>query len=126
MRILFGASILLLVYGAGRVALSEDLTQDWWVSGLLLALAILCAFYWPADLELSESGIYERKWLGLQMRRFAWRDVASAAPNLADDSIDLVTNSGITIRHTKYHVDRAAFVAQVKAHCRWLELGERL
>jgi hypothetical protein len=56
-------------------------------------------------------------------RRFAFQaknyDV-TAALNPADDSVWVVTKSGVTIKHTKYHVDRAGFTAQVKNYCTWL------
>lgn len=126
LRLLLGAAIVAMVYGAGVVALSANPRRDWWVSVLLFALAIFCASQWPADLEVSESGISERKWLGLRMRIFRWQDVASAALAPAEDSVWVVTKLGVTIKHTKYHVDRAGFVAQMKTHCMWLEPGRAL
>ena len=61
-----------MVYGAASVALSESFRQDWWVSALLLSMAIFCASQWPAELGVSKSGIYDKKWLGLQKKTFAW------------------------------------------------------
>jgi len=115
-----------MVYGAGVVALSANLRPDWWVSILLLTGAIFCSSQWPADLEVSKSGISERKWLGLRMRIFLWQDVASAALAPDEDSVWVVTKLGVTIKHTKYHVDRAGFITQMKTYCTWLDPGRAL
>jgi hypothetical protein len=126
MRVLFGAAIVAMVYGAGAVVLSENSRRDWWVSILLLVLAMFCASQWPADLGVSKSGIFQREWLGLRTKTFHWEDVASAAPNQAEDSVWVVTKSGVTIKHTKYHVDRAGFIGQMKAYCTWMAPGRAL
>jgi hypothetical protein len=126
LRILLGTAIVSMVYGAGAVALSKELRRDWWVSVLLLGLAIFCATQWPADLGVSKSGIYEKKWLGLRKKGFLWEDIASSAVAADEDSVWVVARSGTTIKHTKYHVDRAGFVTQIKTHCRWLEPGRAL
>src|SRR6266576_6927871 len=46
---------------------------------LVAGLAIFCASPWPADLGVSKSEIYEKKWLGLRKKTFLWKDVASSA-----------------------------------------------
>jgi hypothetical protein len=71
-------------------------------------------------------GIYEKKWLGLREKAFLWKDIASSAVAPDEDSVWVVARSGTTIKHTKYHVDRAGFIAQIKTHCRWLEPGRAL
>ena len=126
LRILLGTAIIGMVYGAGAVALSKELRRDWWVSVLLPGLAIFCASLWPADLGVSKSEIYEKKWLGLRKKTFLWKDVASSAVAPGEDSVWVVAKSGTTIKHTKYHVDRAGFIAQMKTYCRWLEPGRAL
>ena len=126
LRILLGTGIIGTVYGAGAVALSKDLRRDWWVSVLLLGLAMFCASQWPADLGVSKSGIYEKKWLGLRKKAVLWEDIASSAVAPDEDSVWVVAKSGTTIKHTKYHVDRAGFVAQMKTYCKWLEPGRGL
>ena len=55
LRILLGAAIIGMVYGAGTVALSKNPRRDSWASVLLLGLAIFCASLWPADLWESRS-----------------------------------------------------------------------
>jgi hypothetical protein len=126
LRILLGSAIIGMVYGAGAVALSRDFRRDWWVSVLLLSLGIFCASQWPADLGVSKSGIYEKKWLGLRKKAFHWENIASSALAPDENSVWVVARSGTTIKHTKYHVDRAGFIAQMKAYCRWLEPGRAL
>jgi hypothetical protein len=126
LRILFIAGIVGMVYGAGTVALSKEFRRDWWVSGLLLGLAIFCAYQWPPELGVSKSGIYEQKWLGLRKKAFTWNEVASAAVASDEDSVWVVAKSGKTIKHTKYHVDRAGFIAQMKTYTSWLEPGRAL
>ena len=126
LRILLGSAIIGMVYGTGAVALSKEFRRDWWVSVLLLGMAIFCASQWPADLGVSKSGIYEKKWLGLRKKTFLWVDTASSAAAPDEDSVWVVAKSGATIKHTKYHVDRAGFIAQIKSHCRWLEPGRAL
>jgi hypothetical protein len=125
-RILLGAAIIGMVYGAGAVALSEDFKRDWWVSVLLFGLAVFCASQWPADLGISKSEIYEKKWLGLRKKTFLWQDVASSAVAPAENSVWVVAKSGATIKHTTYHVDRAGFISQMKTYSRWLEPGRSL
>jgi hypothetical protein len=115
-----------MVYGAGAVALSHDFNRDWWVSALLFAMAIFCVSQWPADLGVSKAGIYEQNWLGLRKRTFRWEEIASATVDPSDDSVSIVSKSGVTIKHSKYHVDRDGFIAQVKTNCRWLEPGRAL
>ena len=124
LRFFLGVAIVAMVYGAGVVALSAK--PDLWVSIPLVALAIFCASQWPADLEVSSSGISERKWLGLRKIIFAWQDVASAALVPSEDSVWVVSKSGATIKHTKYHVDRAGFITQMKTKGMWLEPGRKL
>lgn len=126
LRVLLGAAIVAMIYGAGTVAVSQSARQDWWVSVLLLSVAIFCASQWPANLCVSKSGIYEQKWFGLRKKSFRWLDVASAAPSPSDDSVSVVSKSGAMIKHTKYHIDRAGFIAQIKARCLWLEPGRAL
>jgi hypothetical protein len=126
LRILLGTAIIVMVYGAGSVALSKEFKRDWWVSVSLLGMATFCASQWPADLGVSKSGIYESKWLGLRKKAFLWEDIASSAVAPDEDSVWVVTRSGTTIKHTKYHVDRAGFIAQLKTHCRYLEPGRAL
>jgi hypothetical protein len=126
LRILLGTTIIAMVYGAGAVALSKEPRREWWVSVLLLGLAIFCASQWPADLGVSKTGIYEKKWLGLRKREFLWEHIASSAVAPDEDSVWVVVKSGATIKHTKYHVDRAGFIAQIKTYCRWLEPGRTL
>jgi hypothetical protein len=126
LRVLLGAAIIGMIYGAGTVALSQSARQDWWVSVLLLSLGIFCASQWPANLGVSKSGIYEEKWFGLRKKSFRWQDIASAAPSPSDDSVAVVSKSGATIKHTKYHVDRTGFITQIKARCLWLEPGRAL
>jgi hypothetical protein len=126
LRIILGTAIISMIYGAGAVALSKELRRDWWVSVSLLGLAIFCASQWPADLGVSKSGVYEKKWLGLRRKVFLWKDIASAAEAPDEDSVWVVARSGTTIKHTKYHVDRAGFIAQMKTYRRWLEPGRAL
>jgi hypothetical protein len=126
LRILLGTAIIGMVYCAGAVALSKELRRDWWVSVLLLGLAIFCPFQWPADLGVSTSGIYEKKLLGLRKKVILWEDVASSAVAADEESVWVVAKSGTTIKHTKYHVDRAGFITQIKTYCRWLEPGRAL
>jgi hypothetical protein len=73
LRILLGTAIIVMVYGAGVVALSKEFKRDWWVSVLLLGMATFCASQWPADLGVSKSGVYETKWLGLRKKTFLGR-----------------------------------------------------
>ena len=87
LRILHGTAIIGMVYGAGAVALSKELRRDWWVSVLLLGLAIFCASQWPADLGVSKSEIYEKKWLALRKKTSLWKDGASSAVAPGEDSV---------------------------------------
>ena len=87
---------------------------------MLFGMAMFCASQWPADLGVSESGIFEKKWFGIRKRMFQWQDVASAALDPAENSVCVVTKSGITIKHTMFHADRAGFIAQVKNYGIWL------
>jgi len=119
-RVLIGAGIIAMLYGAGAVARSDNFRRDWWVSVLLFGMAMFCASQWPADLGVSESGIFEKKWFGIRKRMFQWQDVASAALDPAENSVCVVTKSGITIKHTMFHADRAGFIAQVKNYGIWL------
>jgi hypothetical protein len=126
LRILLGAAIIGMVYGAGTVALSKNVRRDSWVAVLLLGLALFCASQWPADLGVSKSEIYEKKWLGLRKKTFLWKDVASSAVAPDEDSVWVVAKSGSTIKHTTYHLDRAGFISEMKTYSRWLEPGRSL
>lgn len=125
-RVLFGLAIPAMVYGGGKVALSQDFREIWWLSALLFALAIFCASQWPADLGVSKVGIYEQKWFGLRKRAFRWEEIASATLDPSDDSVSIVSKSGATIKHSRYHVDREGFIVQLKSYCQWLEPGRVL
>jgi len=110
LRVLFGLAVLTMIYGAGAVALSQNFSRDWWVCALLLALAFFCISEWPSDLGVSSAGIYEAKWFGLRKRIFRWEEIASATADAAEDSVWIVSKSGITIKHSRYHVDRNGFI----------------
>jgi hypothetical protein len=126
LRILLGTGIIAMVYGAGSVALSEDFKRDWWVFVMLLGLAIFCASQWPAELGVSKSGLYEKKWLGLRKRAFQWKEIVSAALYPSENSVCVVTVSGTTVKHTMYHVDRSGFINQMITYGKWLAPGRRL
>jgi hypothetical protein len=49
LRLLLGTGTIVMVYGAGAVALSKDFRRDWWLSVLLLGMAMFGASQWPAD-----------------------------------------------------------------------------
>jgi hypothetical protein len=126
LRILLSAAIISMVYGAGSVALSDDFKRDWWVSVMLLGSALFCAATWPAELGVSESGLYEKKWLGLRKRVFQWNEIASAALDPSENSVCAVTVSGAMVKHSMYHVDRSGFIAQMTTYGKWLAPGRRL
>jgi hypothetical protein len=126
LRLLFGIALPGFIYAAGAVALSENSREDWWLSALFIGFAILTAFVWPADIGVSKSAIYERKWLGLWKKTVRWEDVDYATADPTDNSVEVVSKSGFKIRHTKYHVDRRDFLAQLKNRCRLLEPGRAL
>lgn len=126
LRLLFGFTLPGFNYAAGAVALSENSRQDWWLSAMFISFAILIAFVWPADIGVSKSAIYERKWLGLWKKTVRWEDVDYATSDPTDNSVEVVAKSGFKIRHTKYHVDRGDFLAELKNHCRILEPGRAL
>jgi hypothetical protein len=126
LRVLLGAGIIVMVYRAGSVALSDDFKRDWWVSVLLLGSAFFIAATWPAELGVSKSGLYEKKWLGLRKRVFQWKEIASAALDPSENSVCVVTASGAMVKHSMYHVDRSGFVDQMTTYGKWLAPGRRL
>lgn len=121
LRLLFGVSLPGMVYAAGAVALSENGRADWWLSAMFLFFASLIAFVWPPDISVSNEGISERKWLGLRKRIIHWNEVEYATANPSDDSLEVVSKSGFTIKHTKYHAGRADFAKEVKDRCGLLD-----
>lgn len=121
-RVLFGVGFLGMVYGAGV----EALNRDWWVSVLLAILGIFCLSQWPSELGVSKTGIFEHKWFGLRNRAFRWDEIASAMTNSSEDSVWVISDSSATIKHSKYHVDRSGFIAQMKRYCKWIEPGHAL
>lgn len=123
LRLLFGFSLPGMVYAAGAVVLSQDSRRDWWLSIIFIGFATLIAYIWPADIGLSKSAIYEQKWLGLWKKTVPWEDVDYATADPADNSVEVVSKSGVSIRHTKYHVDRRDFLAEIRNRCRFLEAG---
>ena len=93
---------------------------------MFMGFAILIAFVWPADIGVSKSVIYERKWLGLWKKTIRWEDVDYVAADPTDNSVEVVSKGGSKIRHTKYHVDRRRFSEELKTRCRVLESGRAL
>jgi hypothetical protein len=126
LRLVLGAAIITMLYGAGSVALSEEFKQDWWVSVSLLGLAFFCTAQWPAELGVSKSGVYQKKWLGLHKRSFQWKEIASAALDPSENSVWVVTKSGTAIKHTMFHIDRDGFIAQMATYGKWLAPGRQL
>ena len=126
LRLLFGFALPGLVYAAGAVALSRGSRDEWWLSAIFIGFAILIAVVWPSDIRISNSAIDERKYLGLLKRSIRWEDVDYVVVDPADDSVEVVSKAGFTVKHTKYHVDRAEFLAKLKDHCRILEPGRAL
>jgi hypothetical protein len=122
LRLLFGIAMPGLIYAAGAVALSRSSTRDWWLSGIFIGFAVLLAFEWPADIGVSRSAICSgtmEKSNPMGGRGLRYRDPT-------DNSVAVVSKCGLKIRHTKYHVDRADFVAEIKNRCRLLEPGQTL
>ena len=73
MRVLLGAAIVGMVYGAGAVVLSENFERDWWVSVMLLVMAVFCALQWPADLESRSLEFSRNNGSGCAQGRFTGR-----------------------------------------------------
>src|SRR5262249_25876260 len=126
LRLLFGIAVPGFIYAAGAVAFTANSGEDWWLSAMFVSFAILTALMWPADIGLSKSAIYERKWLGLWKKAVRWEDVDYATADPTDNSVEVVSKSGFKIKHTKYHVDRQDFVAELRNRCRLIEPGRAL
>ena len=126
LRLLFGVALPGFIYAAGAVASSRNFKEHWWLSGMFIGFAVLIAYAWPPDIGVSKSAIYEQKWLGLWKKRVQWENVDYATADPTDDSVEVVSKSGLKIKHTKYHVDRRGFLAEIKNRCRLLEPGRAL
>jgi hypothetical protein len=126
LRLLFGIAMPGLIYAAGAVALTRSSQHNWWLSGMFVGFAVLIAFEWPGDIGVSKSAIYEQKWLRLWKRAVRWEDVDYATADPTDNSVEVVSKYGFKIRHTKYHVGRSDFLAEIKNRCRLVEPGQTL
>jgi hypothetical protein len=122
-RFLFGTATPGFIYAAGAVLLSKGQRENWWLSGMFLGFALLIVCVWPADIGLSKSHIYARKWLGVWKRAFRWEDVDYATVDPSDDSVDVVSKGGLRIKHTRYHVDRRGFIREVTNRCKVFRPG---
>lgn len=118
LRLLFGIALPGFIYAAGAVVLSEDSREAWWLSLIFVGFATLVVLVWPADIGVSTTGIYKRKWLGLYKKTIRWEDVDYATTDPSDNSVRVVAKSGFTIQHTRYHIDRQTFLATLKSRCR--------
>lgn len=126
LRLLFGFCVPGMVYAAGAVAYSENSRNQWWLSAMFLGFAAWIAYFWPADIGVSKSGIYEQEWLGLWKKTIQWDDVTYATADGPENSVIVVSKSGYRIRHTKYHVDRMDFLHQLTIHGKLLKPGRGL
>lgn len=101
----------LLIYGALDNALYQH--GEKWVSALLLAIALFCAYFTPATILCSSDRLISVKLYGIKRVTMHWPDVISVYLNPEDNSVVVRDRSNRTIVHSAYNVGRAEFVRQV-------------
>ncbi len=128
-RIVFGAAPLPVVLmrlvtlaallgAAYFYASGAHRTEPWWIGGILAGFGAIAMFAVPATITLSFDAIRSRQWWG-QAREIRWSDVIEF--RLAAGRRQLITvvgADGTRITHTEYNVDRARFLAEVRARTR--------
>ena len=128
-RVVFGAApvlvvtmrgVALIAFGAaGYFYLSAAWrSEPWWVGAILIAFGVLAIFAVPATITLSIDAIRSRYWWG-RAREIRWSDVTEVRLVTGKRQLVIVVGSdGARITHTEYNVDRARFLAEVRARTR--------
>ena len=117
-RLLFGLSAPIAVYGAGTVALSSTVRNDWWVSVVLACLAAIAIWMWPEEIITTAKGISQRGRFGIGKYGFSWSEVDYATEDPTNGNILVAPKSGKKIVHTRMHVGHDEFLQVVRRRCR--------
>jgi hypothetical protein len=115
LRLLIVVAIPLFLYGSVQSLRSAD---DWWVSIILLGFGVGAILFFPATIKVDSENIIKEPYIGFIVASIKWEDVDYSIPDHESNSIRVVSKSGKTIEHSKFHVDRDLFLQQVKMHTR--------
>lgn len=113
LRLLAGTGITVILLTISEEGVTSS-TLLWDV--LLLAMILGVFFIFPGTILVDQSSIRETRWFGLRRTRIPWNEVSYAGDD-AENSITVRSKDDRIIRHTQYHVDRAAFIAALKQYC---------
>ena len=128
-RVIFGAAPVLVVFtrlvtlaallgAAYFYASGVYRAEPWWMGAILAGLGAIAMFAVPATITLSFDAIRSRYWWG-HAREIRWSDVTEIRLLSGKGQAVIVLGSdGTKIRHTEYIVDRARFLAEVRARTR--------
>src|SRR5258706_13567402 len=90
-RLVFAAPDVKAFYAVGSVVAIAilltlvDSSEPIWSAAVPLLFLGLFLYFWPADVEISDSGVVGRTWWG-KRSYIAWRDVSSMAHRPGDGS----------------------------------------
>src|SRR5579883_1854408 len=77
-RCLLLLGIPTLTYGAVDSYVRQP--KDWWLSALLLTIALFAAFVFPATIVVSQEKIVSRKWFGIRQVQINWGEIEAIYP----------------------------------------------
>ena len=113
LRILFGVGITLVILTAAEEGIRPSNLLSY---VLLFAMMIGVFLVIPGTILVDSTSIRETRWFGLRRVEIPWSDVAYAGDD-ADYSVTVRSKAGQAIQHTRYHVDRRAFITALKQYC---------
>jgi hypothetical protein len=111
LKLVFSTVVPLLIYGA--LANIVDQHGEQWVSLLLVAIALFCAYFTPATILCSSERLISVKWYGIKKIAMNWSEVVSVYRDPQDDSIVVRDKLDRTIVHSMYNVGRVEFIEQI-------------
>lgn len=107
-RVLFGIGII----GFSTLTLSSIGHEEVWLLAIGAALVICGCFAWPATVMISEQGVQRSLWWRGALT-IPWNDISGIERNAGGDT-QVFGKSGQSITFTRFHVDPARFVEEVK------------
>ncbi len=111
LRMLSVAGPLMFLYGSYQIAREAQSLFDNFLAAIMIGFAVLAVYSEQGTIQVSDEGIFFRRWYGLRKCHIAWEDVRSAVSSKVLKTITVFSKDGRSIVHTQWHVAPSTFEA---------------
>jgi hypothetical protein len=104
LRMLSVAGPMMFLYGSYQIAKAAQGLFDKLLAAIMIGFAVLAVYSEQGTIQVSDEGIFFRRWYGLRKCHIAWEDVRSAVSSKVLRTITVFSKDGRSIVHTQWHV----------------------